>query len=160
MKRIEADAGIVLVFGGESPYGVLDDAIALSVDSLGPVVENFGVIAIGTAAEDVSWQYTGGVNSGTVENDVEALPVTVTVTVVVFGTIDQTVTGSHGSRLEQLDVDDDSLFGVSVLTGHFSDLVYEERSNGGAVLEGYILDMLNHFMELKEDCVGSVVVAS
>ena len=75
-------------------------------------------------------------NSGVSKNDVEAFPVMVSVTVVVFGTIDHTVTGSHGSRLEQLDVDEDSVLGASVLMGHFSDLVYEEKSNGGAVFEG------------------------
>jgi len=83
----------------------------------------------------------------------------VTVTVVVFGTIDHTVIGSHGSRLEQLDVDDDSILGASVLIGHFSDLVYE-KSNGGAVFVGYVLDILDHFHEFKVDCASALAVAS
>lgn len=84
----------------------------------------------------------------------------VTVTVVVFGTIDHTVIGSHGSRLEQLDVDDDSILGASVLIGHFSDLVYEEKSNGGAVFVVYLLDILDHFPEVKVDCASALAVAS
>ena len=55
--RSDAEAGTVCVFGGENPYDVLEDAMALSVDSLGPVVECLdGLIGIGMANEEVSEQ--------------------------------------------------------------------------------------------------------
>jgi hypothetical protein len=42
------------------------------------------------------------VNSGSVVNEVDKLPVTVIVVVVVFGKITHTVTGSSGGRVEQV----------------------------------------------------------